>query len=488
MIKDQLKIHSRQSFELKLELPAKDMLSGNPDFGVDMYLFLPPALDVNKHNFTKSDFYQSLKTYIRLRKPFYHLAAFCSRDTDAFANLNQEWQEYLKYPGAKQEQHLKRELKNYAANSIKSLQREMKAVLQNKKHKQNVKKILGFIDASRQMRSMLSKITKEAKQNAWDKNILSAFNFADEYQSLMLERQLHLLMNALEARQILDEPVMEAINILAINELRYRESVKYPSVCRPNQENEGVLHRRARLKRYIESNLFLNTDTRKEGVFYEQLLFSLAAGLAMVFATGIAFVSQKAFGNLSLPFFIALVISYMFKDRIKELARMYFDKKRRRMFFDFKTNISFQKNEIIGCLKESFRFEKPQMLPDEVLLAREQMRATEIGEEWPADKVIHYRTKIRVKAKKIIKLNDFNGITQILRLNITPFCYKMDDHDKEIFVQTGKKLKRRRINRVYHLNLLLYFRNADEKSIKFYKFVTDKQGIRKIQKIPLDLS
>ena len=41
--------------------------------GMDMFLFLPPALDVNRHNFTKHDFYKSLKSYIRLSSPSYRL-------------------------------------------------------------------------------------------------------------------------------------------------------------------------------------------------------------------------------------------------------------------------------------------------------------------------------------------------------------------------------------------------------------------------------
>ena len=37
----------------------------------------------------------------------------------------------------------------------------------------------------------------------------------------------------------------------------------------------------------------------------------------MIFATGIAFAFQQKYGNFTIPLFVALVISYMLKDRIK---------------------------------------------------------------------------------------------------------------------------------------------------------------------------
>lgn len=61
----------------------------------------------------------------------------------------------------------------------------------------------------------------------------------------------------------------------------------------------------------------------KNGQYAEQLIFGVAAALAMAFATAVAFFTQQAFGNFSTPFFFSLVISYILKDRIKELGRQY---------------------------------------------------------------------------------------------------------------------------------------------------------------------
>ncbi len=57
--------------------------------------------------------------------------------------------------------------------------------------------------------------------------------------------------------------------------------------------------------------------------YVQQVLIGLSAALAMAFATGIAFATQQAFGNFTTPFFFALVVSYILKDRIKEVGRGY---------------------------------------------------------------------------------------------------------------------------------------------------------------------
>jgi hypothetical protein len=111
------------------------------------------------------------------------------------------------------------------------------------------------------------------------------------------------------------------------------------------------------------------------------------------------------------------------------------------------------------------------------------MRVTEISEEWIGDKVIHYKTKISISSKKTRRLDDFQGLTQIFRFNISAFTMKMDDHEKEVFIKSKKKLKHQLINRVYHLNLIFRFTSGNEERYKYYKLITDKQGIKRIDRI-----
>lgn len=103
-----------------------------------------------------------------------------------------------------------------------------------------------------------------------------ATRFADEYQSLMTERLMFELMNGLPQEDDIATPVKSKLDKLVLDEMKYRKKMKYPSVANNNKVVESVLHREGRLKRYIESVLFLTINTRKEGVFYEQ--FFLKSG------------------------------------------------------------------------------------------------------------------------------------------------------------------------------------------------------------------
>ena len=100
---------------------------------------------------------------------------------------------------------------------------------------------------------------------------------------------------------------------------------------------------------------FLNAKKKREGIIAEQVYFSVAAGISMIFATAIAFSFQQRYGNFTMPFFVALVVSYMLKDRIKELFRYYFAHKHRSKYFDNKTTFGIGHNQI-GWSREGFDF------------------------------------------------------------------------------------------------------------------------------------
>jgi hypothetical protein len=267
--------------------------------------------------------------------------------------------------------------------------------------------------------------------------------------------------------------------------LNYRYKKGYLSVGSKKIKGFEVLHRKSRLKKYIESNLFLNRETKKDGVLVEQILFSLAAGLAMVFSTAVAFATQKTYGNFTLPFFIALVISYMFKDRIKEMGRIYFDKKQRKLHYDFKTVIYDQNHVKIGSIKERFNIEKKKRIPVEILEMREKMRMTEIGEIFQEDSILLYRNKVKILNSKSEDFLPSPGLTEILRYNIFDFTLKMDDSKKWIYVKTKNGWRKEQTERVYIINVIFRYQIAEQVRYECFKLLTSRNGIKDIKKIKI---
>ncbi|RLD47012.1 MAG: hypothetical protein DRI88_06720 [Bacteroidetes bacterium] len=484
MIREHIKKHDQLSLEIKLEFPASVDRRKKNNYFVNIYLFLPNALDVNKHSFTKQDFYNSLKTYIRLTTPPYSLQNIINGKNSPFAKLRESILSYVSSPDTDKKDDFELQVKRFCSIIGTALRRESNHILRAKNSDEQERVTNDYLASIKNIRSHFKELEKEINTQVGNGNAYDIYRFADEYQSLLVERSLFGLLDKLSRKKNgCAKECTNKLEGLVLEEMRYREERGYPSVAYTHRTNEDVLHRASRLKKFIESNLFLNTDTKKDGVIFEQIMFAMAAGLAMLFATAVAFASQMIYGNLTLPFFIALIISYMFKDRIKELVRIYFNKEHHKFFQDFKTSIYDQRAKKIGFLKESFQFIKHRHLAENIFTARNSMRSTEITKESMGEKIILYRNKIKIFYKKVKALNDFSGTTEILRLNIAHFTKNMDDPKKELFVRTKNGFKRSSARRSYHLNLILSYSNGKTDEIKLYKLIVDRNGINRIERI-----
>lgn len=484
MIQEQIKIHDQQTFEVKLEFPSSKQSGIKDHYYVNTYLFIPHALDINKHNYSKQDFYNSLKTHIRLTTPFFPLQNITKGRNSPYARLSKSIKEFVTFPDEDKKSIFELQIKRFCSIFHTSLRHAINYIISTKNNSDRKHLIEEFVNQTIQIRDKYKSLRETINVPLKSRDAFDIFKFADEYQSLLVERHIFVLTDNLSKKKWdKDKTLIAKLNELVLQEMIYREKKEYPSVARTHMSNEDILHRSSRLKKFIESNLFLNTDTKRDGVVFEQILFSFAAGLAMIFATAVAFVSQLIYGSLTLPLFIALVISYMLKDRIKELARLYLNKKQYRYFHDFKTNIYDQKEKKIGNLKESFQFVKHKHLSENIFKARNKMRSTGITNESMGEKIILYRNKIEIFKNKKYLPDDFSGFTEILRLNISDFTKKMDDPEKEIFTRTKDGFKRSMANRTYRLNMILTYSDGKNKKFQLYKLIVHKNGINRIERI-----
>jgi hypothetical protein len=482
-IKDRVKRHDQLAFELKLEFPAPKDRKKRQDYKVEMYLFVPQSLDINKQNYTKFDFYRSLKTNIRLTTPDYLLRKIVDGNTSPFQTLFKSIEALMDNMEKEQLAKYEIETKRFCSIFGASLRHLVQQINITKHFDDKAVLVDEFITQSARVRSEF-KLLRGRVNLLNHEPAFKLFGGADEYQSLLLEKHVFILIEKLKTDGKFPVQIEQLTN-LAFEETRYRKRMVYPSIVGAKRVNQDVLHRNSMLKKFIESNLFLNTDTRREAVLMEQMMFAIAAGVAMVFATGVAFLSQMIYGNLSLPFFIALVISYMFKDRIKELMRYYLDKKHKKFFADYRTSIFSPQKKKMGELKESFYFVKKKNLPKDIIEARKKIQKTDLGIELKTEKVMLFQNQIRL-LKNQGNTDGFEGITQILRYNIWDLTFKMDDPEKEVYYVKKSGLKRINVERVYHINMVMRYSMDDESVIKAYRVVASKQGIKRIEKFRMN--
>lgn len=491
MIKEKIRVHGGESFEIDLGYIYNNE-SRSSTYDIDAYIFTPRSLDINQSTYSKKKFFQDLKTNIRFTTPIYGLKEIIEGDDSAFKKLNESLEKYLKKSNKENGTQLRYHLKMFVSIFRSSLSKHIRRIISKKTISEKqvlLNELFDSIDDIVIKYRSISKKLNGANVQEREKNV---YSFGNEFLSYSIEKQFLVLIKKLSKRKddILIKELELAQNYLC-KELEYQ---KRKGILRlktnNNKSNEDVVYRRGILRKFAEDRLFLNTRTEKEGVMIEQIIFSLAAGFAMVFATGIAFFSQQYYGNFTMPFFIALVISYMAKDRIKEIVRSKINNRiQAKYFFDNKTKI-ISGDQGIGICKESFNFVEEKQIPSEVKKTRKREHLTEIENDWKGENVMRYQKRVTIynrRFKKVFKEYDISGIKDIVRLNTSRFTTKMstpylpfygwDEKKKEVTKIKGEK--------VYHFNIILVFKYKKERHFKRYRIFLNKNGIKRIEKVTI---
>jgi hypothetical protein len=269
-------------------------------------------------------------------------------------------------------------------------------------------------------------------------------------------------------------------------EIEHRKKNHYTSIPKEDDDNEDIIYRKSILKKFMSSVLYLKTATEKEGLILEQILFGIAAGLSMLFATSVAFYSQLRYGSIGATVFTILIISYMFKDRIKEILRTYFSKKIQKKLFDYKTTLFTGEKENIGWVKEVFFFAKEDKIPQEILKIRNKDHLTEIENEGMGETIAVYLGNVNLLSKKLIDLyKDYTmeGVNNIMRYDISRYLQKMDNPKKSLFILQNQGHKEIYGKRVYHLNIVIKYISKLSSDFKHYRIVMNRDGIRRIEEV-----
>jgi hypothetical protein len=482
MLNHEIKIHDRKQFEVKLHYPFNKKRSER-EYLVETYFFIPSTLGINKFSFHKKNFYDSVKNYIRFATPQLSLKKLLNEVNsplnklyDIFSNKNSKEYNYNKIDD------YEHELKMFCAIFTASVRKDFIEIIKNNK--------VDFTSITKEfidnVKSIIKKYRALEEHIGNKKDYQEIFRFGDEYISLVIEKYLYIILYKYD-KNIKHEDILVKNELLKLikNEINHRAEKKYKSIIKEDSSNEEMLFRFSALKKYFSSVLSIEADVEKEGTILEQILFGIAAGIAMFFATVVAFWGQSSFGNFTMPFFIILIISYMFKDRIKEMLRETLKKNVFKYLYDYKYKLYIDEKYKVGVIRESFDFIKKKKLDKNIFKLRQKHRTIEFDNKFQKEKIILYRKKINIKSK-FFKQQSNQGliaITDIFRFDVTRFLSKMDDPKKTLFTLKDNKYKKIFGKRVYHINLILRIvRNKDEK-LKRFRLVLTKKGIDRIEPV-----
>ncbi len=485
MIEEQVKVHDKFAVEIKLGFNARRKQKVS-DFAVNTWIFIPNSLDINRMTYQKSDFYRDLKSNIRLITPTYLLRDIAEREKEPFALMEESFNEMASEPTrtriAEYEYHIR-----MFVSIMKSALRENILHIQNNGISEDLEYLTkSYLINTREITTNFRNLRRIINVPSVSKELMNYYFFGDEFLSNLIEQQTFKLIDGLQKSAQLTDEIHHQLMGLIHEEINYKNEKGYPVVKKISPDrNRDLVFRLSLLKKYAENELFLNAKQRRDGVWIEQVYLSIAAGLSMIFATAVAFSFQQKYGNFTMPFFVALVVGYMLKDRIKELSRYYFAHKLGRRFFDSRTDITLNEHDI-GWSKESMVFTSEDNVPMDVLQVRNRSAILEADNRNNREKIILYRKLVRLNRQSLNVCSKYptSGMNDIIRFNISNFLQKMDNPVVPLYYPgENGKIEIVKGEKMYYINLILQFNNEEQITYKRYRIVLNRKGINEIQKL-----
>lgn len=487
MIDEVVKVHDKFSVEIKMGYkPRKDRKVN--EFSVKTWLFIPSKLDINSSTYKKEDFYNDFNSNIRLITPPYLLREITLGEHSVFSYLEEAFQMVANHPSPKNEKNYEYHIRMFHSILRSALRKEIQHILRNEQADDRRYLIEAYLANVKKIAQHYRDLRRIVNVPTIQKEMFDYFLFGDEFMSNQFEQHSYYLHRNLRKMHPSDfECSKDEILNLIRDEIAYKRSKGYLVVEENSSErNRWLVHRRGVFKKYFEGQLLLSSRKKKEGFFMMQLLYSVAAGLAMMFGAALTFVFQKSLGTLTMPLFIALVIIYMLKDRIKDLSRHYLVGKINKRFFDHKTVIRVKGDEKIGWCKESFDFVHEDSVPLRVMKHRNRSRIIDIESRGVGEKIIFYRKLLRLDQKALDNsYGNYNitGVVDIIRFNVSRFIQKMDNPEIPLYYLKDDEFEKLSGEKIYFINMVLRFKLDDETSYRRYRIIFNRRGIKKVEKV-----
>lgn len=458
MIEIATKVHDRFSIEFKVGFVA-DKATRQDDFLLGMWIFVPGSLDITPTTFTKTAFYRDFKSNVRLITPRFALSEIVGGEAIPLNSVRNAADDY------------DYQLKMFVSIVKSSLRTERNRIESAVNAEKKERLCIDFVNN-------LEAVLKEYFSLVPDKRWKDAYALCGEFLCNVSSESVFNVMALGQCKEKLSG-LLRSVNDI-------RRKMGYAMVEPGNPDtNSNYVYRHGVIKKYAEGQLFLRVPKTRDGILAEQAYYSVAAGLAMLFATVVAWAFQHQFGNLTWPLFIALIISYMLKDRIKELTRFYFSHKVGNKYYDNKAEIS-HKDQKIGFLKEGMDFVKREKVPEEVLELRSKSPVFGFAGQAGEEKVILYRKMVHIDREALDRIStyDHEGINDIIRLQVESFLHKADNPVTNIgYLDDNGDVLTIPCEKNYYLNIVFQYDHEGVRDYKRFRVEMNRDGIQDIAEI-----
>jgi hypothetical protein len=486
--------HDLYDFEAKMDYHLQKNLEKNK-YRISAYFFFPQSLQVTPETYTKENFYADTTTYLRFKTPKMALSGIINESND-LSPLFQIYHNINKIKdGAVSSEVIKKiiyELRLLGCILKASLRDQFTIFIKSLNPALNCndiqKTIAKYLSELKILFAKIIQLGNDLLVSQIPPEIREAYNLTNDYISLHIEQRITKFVDKMNKKNLFGEFKKDIIVFLEKVQA-YRLTIQSHLLLNQNDENESFVYWEGILKKYTQSILYLDMERNNEKSRSIQLFYSVAAGIAMFISLFLGLLIANEFEQNSIAFILALVVAYMFKDRIKDNIRFISDKALGMFFSDRRTEIRDPNNDKnIGYCKENMSFINWSDVSPEIINIREASNKSIMEREGKPELVIQYKKIYEIDTNQIADFHQRHGdINEIFRFNIKHFLQYADDpitHEK-LWLPEEQKINKVVCNKTYHINIVFKIRFLDSEGLEVVTFkkvrvIFDQNGIKRV--------
>lgn len=476
-------VHDRTHVEFAIDYRLE--ANGNKqNFSWEAYFFAPESLRLDSRTYDKTDIYTDLQSYVRFEPPDVAFGDLAAAPLDRLAKALETGDE----------REALREMRLYACE-LRAAGVELRGHIVQGLEGPEPGRSRALHLAAR-MAADAGRVTtrlREALEQSKGRGdtIETAARWVDEDVSRMLETLLAYVARRLEKANA-PSSVTETVARAALMEAQYRLDSGIGGVGRAGMERreiEALEFRRHVLKRFTSSVLWLSPEVRPASTWVLQLLYAVAASLAMAFAILAAIWNGfQVEGQGWITWVLIAVVAYAIKDRMKAVLQTAFSSVVERHFPDRHWRIrDRERGVMLGTMSEQSGFIAFDDVPAEVLQARRLTRRHALEETARPETVIFHRKQVMVRADRVAEADSrFGALTEIFRLDLGRWLAHTDDPKRDIVYADplAGEIGAAEAPRVYNIAVVYRQRRGDaDGPWRRLRVVVTRKGIRRIEHI-----
>ena len=486
MISIQAKKHDNFSLEFKCGFNCKED-GVRDDFSVNAWIFVPNSLDINPENYGKKQFYRDIKSNVRLMTPVYLLKEIADESSLPLTSLRKALEAVAAGAEPSDVDAYQYHLKMFSAIFKSSLRNHAMHIRATRLLSASLYLVEDYAGNAALVLERFRALYRLIDIPTVSDKIRGYFRLCDEFMSHSLDVQTIRIIKKMDSAPDADALAGARKNLtdLIKKERAYKTMAEYGMLDGDDRHDRQLVYHRGMLKKFVESELYIHLSKKRDGVAIEQLYYSIAAGVAMIFATAVAWFTQVRYGNITWPLFVVLVVSYMLKDRIKDLMRYYFAHKLGNKYYDKRAKVTIGKTRV-GEIKEGFDFISLGQTPQEVMKLRERASSVEDESHVFDEKVMLYRKHLTIDDVALKGMDDYpiTGLNEIMRLHLTRFTHKMDNPKISIdTLDADGNIKSMSVRKTYYINIVFQLQHDGETEYHHFRVVMSRDGVIQVKEI-----